>query len=270
LLYVPASEKRFVAKAHTRGADAIILDLEDSVAPDYKDAARAMLASSIASAGQSGATVFVRINAEPDTAKRDARAAVAGGAFGLFVAKVCTQKLLDLSAFLDETESDTDVTRMQLIPLIEDAAALLDVRDIALQPRVIGLLLGGEDFATSIGATPDPDVLRQPKLMVHFAAKAAGLLSFGLFRTVADYFDTDAITVAAREAKRFGFDGATCVHPTAVDILNTAFTPSQQEAAWALRVLAYAHSSDKGAFVFEGRMVDAPILARAKQILNQV
>lgn len=268
LLYVPASEERFIAKAHTRGADAIILDLEDSVAPDAKDAARAALSASIASVGQSGATVFVRINAGPDTTRKDAKAAVLGGAFGLLVPKASGKSVSDLNAFLDNTDAKPGISQMQLIPLVEDAAALLDALELAAQPRVMALMLGGEDFATSLGATPDPDVLRPPKLMVHFSAKARGLLSFGMFRSVTDYTDTDAIVDAAREAKRFGFDGATCVHPSSVDILNTAFAPTPQEVAWATRVLAQARVSGKGAFSFEGRLVDAPVLDRARGILS--
>jgi citrate lyase subunit beta/citryl-CoA lyase len=104
--------------------------------------------------------------------------------------------------------------------------------------------------------------------MVHYAAKAQGLLSFGMFRTTADYQDEGSIFRSAREAKRFGFDGASCVHPSVVVLLNTAFKPSLEEISWAERVLARANDTPKGAFSFEGKMVDAPILARACRILG--
>lgn len=269
LLYVPASEKRFIAKANTRGADAIILDLEDSVAPADKDEARARLPASIAQVRQSGAYVFVRINADLETALKDAEAAVKGGAFGLYISKASVAHLKEINAFLEQLDADNYGKPIALVALIEDAAALLDAREIARQPRVMALTVGAEDLAQSMGAAPDPDVVRQPKLMVHYAAKAQGLLSFGMFRTTADYQDKEAIMESACEAKRFGFDGVSCVHPSAVAIMNKAFTPTRQEISWAERVLAKAAETPKGAFSFEGKMVDAPVLARAQRILDQ-
>src|SRR5690606_21891236 len=137
---------------------------------------------------------------------------------------------------------------------------------IAAHPAVAGLSMGGEDLATALGATPDPDVLRTPKLLIHYAAKAHGKLSLGLFRTVADYTDLPAIEAAAREARRHGFDGATCVHPSAVPILNTVFSPTVEEIGWARRVLAAAETTQAGAFALDGHMIDAPVIARARAI----
>jgi citrate lyase subunit beta/citryl-CoA lyase len=102
---------------------------------------------------------------------------------------------------------------------------------------------------------------------VHYAAKAEGKLSFGLLQSIADYSDLEALAAAAREAKAHGFDGATCIHPSAVPILNDAFSPTEAERDWATRVLATAEGSD-AAFALDGRMVDAPVLARARRILG--
>ena len=268
LLYVPASEERFIAKAHTRGADAIILDLEDSVAPSAKNGARARLAKSIEQVGEAGAFVFVRINADIKTAMKDAQAAISGRAIGLYVAKASVAHLIEINAYLDQLETSNEGKPIRLVALIEDADALLEAREIARQPRVIALALGGEDLAQSLGATPDPEILRQPTLMVHYAAKAQNLLSFGMFRTTADYADPEQIMKAATEAKKFGFDGTSCVHPSIVAVLNKAFTPTSDEISWAERVLAAGAVSKKGAFSFEGNMIDAPVLARAKRILD--
>ncbi|MEQ8447105.1 MAG: aldolase/citrate lyase family protein [Pelagibacterium sp.] len=256
LLYVPADNERFIARAHERGADAIILDLEDSVRPEHRDAARKTLAAAIRSAGQSGARVFVRINAE--TAREDAGAAM--GANGLYVPKASRASIDALA---------TEVPNLPLIALIEDPLALLDVAAIAAHPAVAGLAAGGEDLATALGAAPDPDVLRTPKLLIHYAAKAHGKLSLGLFRSIADYTDLPAIEEAAKDARRHGFDGASCVHPSAVPILNTAFAPTPEEIDWANRVLAAAEANQAGAFTIDGRMIDAPIVARARSILSQ-
>jgi citrate lyase subunit beta / citryl-CoA lyase len=272
LLYVPASSDRFIAKAHERGADAIILDLEDAVAPSKKDRARARLPAAVASVGQGGAAVFVRINDEPELMQRDAEAAARAGAFGLFVPKVREPPVLhELARALDRVERELSRPQMVLVPMIEDAGAVLDARQIAAAvPRVFALITGGEDLATALDAEPTPEVLRLPKLMVHLAAKATGVFSFGLLRTVADYADLAAVEKSAREARAFGFDGASCVHPSVVPILNSAFSPSEQELDHARRLIAAAEKATadgQGAFAFEGRMVDEPVVKRARALL---
>jgi citrate lyase subunit beta/citryl-CoA lyase len=267
LLYVPAHSERFLQKAHERGADAIILDLEDAVPEANKDTARAGLATAVPSAAQNGATVFVRINAGPRQ-NDDARAACRAGAFGLMVPKVTSAGALDaLAGLLRAEEAVLGRAAMMFLALIEDPAALLDARTIAASHRVIGLALGSEDLATTMGAQPTPEVLRHPKLLLHYAAKAAGKLSFGLLQSSADYSDLATIATAAAEAKAHGFDGATCVHPAIVPVLNAGFSPSAAEHDWAERVLAAA-KTNTGAFVLDGRMVDAPVLARARGILD--
>jgi len=101
---------------------------------------------------------------------------------------------------------------------------------------------------------------------VHYAAKAAGLLSLGLLRSVADYTDLEGVKAAVAEARAHGFDGATCVHPAVVPLLNAGFSPSAEEVDWAERVVARA-AGGEGAFELDGRMVDAPVIARARNIL---
>lgn len=253
LLYVPAHSERFVGKAHERGADAIILDLEDSVPEPDKDRARLGLSESVRSVGRNGARVFVRVNGG-ERRRADAEAALKSGAEAIVLAKAKGGEL--------------DGFALPLIAMLEDVAAVLDARAYARHAAVMGVLVGGEDLATSLGATPAPEVLRVPKLLAHYAAKAEGKLSFGLLRTIADYADLAALEAAAREARQHGFDGATCIHPSAVPILNKAFAPTDDEIAWAERVLAAARSR-AGAFVVDGRMVDAPVIARARAILDK-
>jgi len=274
LLYVPVSSERFLAKAHERGADAIILDLEDAVAPARKDAARARLGEAVAMARRGGATIFVRINAEPARLQRDAEAACRAGADGLLVPKAReAAAIAALADFLAGIEHSIGRAAMSLVPMIEDPGAVLDARTIALaSPRVFALVAGGEDLATSLGAEPAPEVLYFPKMMVHFAAKAAGILSWGLLRTVADYNDLAGIETSAREARRYGFDGASCVHPAVVPILNRAFSPSQAELDYARALVAAfdeAHAAGHGACEFEGRMVDEPVVRRARMLIEK-
>ena len=273
LLYVPASSERFVGKAHERGADGVILDLEDSVAPAQKDMARVALAAAVPSVGRNGAKAFVRINSEDARYLPDAEAACRAGAFGLFVPKSRDPKRIEtLAARLGAIEREigrTDPARLVL--MIEDPGAVFDARAIAAaSERVFGLCVGGEDIATEMAAEPTPEVLRLPKLMVNMAAKAAGVCSFGLLRTVADYQDIPAIEKAAHEARAFGFDGSTCVHPSAIAILNRVFSPSADEIDRATRMIEAFDASvaaGAGAFVFEGKMIDIPVVNRARAMI---
>ncbi|MDQ0323356.1 citrate lyase subunit beta/citryl-CoA lyase [Pararhizobium capsulatum DSM 1112] len=274
LLYVPASSERFIAKAHERGADAIILDLEDSVVPAEKQAARERLLDAVPMAGRNGAKVFVRINSEPGLQKADALAACQAGAFGLYIAKTQSPDQLHiLASHVEPIERQIGRDEISFVPLLEDAGAVLEARAIARFRRVVGLATGGEDLAAGMGAEPLPEVLRLPKLMVHLAAKAEGKLSFGTLSTIADYSNLESVGAAAREAKAHGFDGASCIHPSAVSILNAAFSPSVERIAWARTVVeaaAAAEAGGRGAFVLDGTMVDAPIVARARRILDEV
>jgi citrate lyase subunit beta / citryl-CoA lyase len=194
----------------------------------------------------------VRINSGPRR-RADAEAAARAGAIGLVLAKA---ELNELGKFA-----------LPAIAMLESPGAVLDAREYAKHRDVMGLLVGSEDLATELGATPTPEVLRTPKLLAHYAAKAEGKLSFGLLRSVADYADLPAIEAAGREAREHGFDGATCVHPSVVPIINSAFAPNESEIAWAERVVSAAKSG-AGAFTVDGRMVDAPVIARARKILD--
>lgn len=275
-LYVPVSSERFVAKAHERGADAIILDLEDGVAPAEKERARDALKDAAKSASQNGAKIFVRTNGPGAHGLADAEAACRAGAFGIFLAKAQTPAdIASLDDRLTQTES-TIASRppTRIVPMIEDPNAVLDARPLALaSKRNFALVTGSEDLATCYGAEPTPALLRLPKLMVHMAAKATGLYSFGLLRTIADYADREAIVAAAAESRALGFDGASCVHPTVVPILNAAFSPTPEDIEKARRMIAAfdkALADGNGAFVFDGKMVDKPVVDRARGLLARV
>jgi citrate lyase subunit beta/citryl-CoA lyase len=270
-LIVPASAERFVARAAERGADAIILDLEDGVAPAAKAEARARLATAVPQVGARGATVFVRINATPALMFDDAAAAAAAGAFGLMVPKTrAAIDLLRLEAHLAPLERGR--APLRFVPILEDPGAVFEALAIArATPRVLGMSCGAEDYALALGAPePLPEVLRLPKQLVHMAARAAGVMSFGLFKTVADYNDLDGIRAAAEEARRFGFDGATCIHPQVVPILNAAFTPPAADVERATRIVELfdaAVARGEGAISFEGKMLDEPVVARARALV---
>ena len=212
--------------------------------------------------------VFVRINAGPRR-EADALAACRAGAHGLLIPKADGPASLEaLGTTLGAEEETLGRTAVVFVAIIEHPAALFEARAIAAVPRVMGLCLGSEDFVAITGGTPSPEVLRHPKLMLHYAAKAEGKLSLGLLRSIADYADLDGLAAAAAEARAHGFDGATCVHPSAVPVLNAAFSPSETERDWARRVLAAA-AAHAGPFELDGRMIDAPVIARARKLIDE-
>lgn len=271
LLYVPGNNQKFIAKAHTRGADAIIIDLEDAVAPSMKTPARDALNQSVPEAGKAGTPIFVRINDSPDRRFADAEAACRAGAFGLYLPKVeAAAALVVMADFLAPIEAELGRAPLVFVPLVESPAAVFSALEIGKGPRVFALSGGGEDLATAMGGQPLPHVLSLPKQLIHLAAKAAGVSSFGLLRTVADYGDLDAMRAAAVEARQYGFDGASCIHPSVVSVLNQAFAPSESELAWAQQIVeadAVAASEGRGAYTVNGQFVDAPIVTRARAML---
>ena len=271
LLYVPGNAPRFLEKAGQRGADVVIVDLEDAVPEAAKTEAREGLAKWVPEIRQAGCQVFVRVN-QSDRLVEDAVAATLAGADGLYVPKVDSA---DILVGLDEKLAPHESNRAPIgfVPLIEEMKGLFDVRAIAHGPRVFALTSGGEDLATAMGAKPTPEVLRYPKLMIHYAAKEAGVLSFGMLRTTVDFADKDALRSAAIEARDFGFDGATCIHPSVVPILNECFGPSEEEIAWAQKVIASNEqeaAAGRGAFMLDGKFIDAPIVTRAENLLQRV
>lgn len=274
LLYVPASAGKFVAKAHERGADAVILDLEDGVAPDAKDGARHDLPASIASVRRNGADVVVRINRPLRMAMHDIAAAVAGGADGL----VCTKIMgADHVRLLSELTSDAEVQAgravgsVRFIALIEDAASLPHALAIAsADPRVVALGVGGEDLATDLGAEPTPDALDLPKRMGVIAARAAGVLPLGFIGTVAGLNDLEGYRSMLRRSKAIGFACASCVHPSQVSIINEEYGARPEDVERARRLVGAfeaALADGKGAVTFEGNMIDKPVVDRARRLV---
>ena len=229
LLYVPASNQTFVAKAAERGADAIILDLEDSIAPSDKGAARAALAKAVPQVGRAGADVLVRVNRPIRQCLPDIESAIQAGASGVLLPKTESADHVRLIVeAMDDIEREDGITEpTRLFVIIEDPAAVLRAGEIiAADSRVAGAMAGGEDLATALDAEPVPETLRIPKLLVHMAAKAAGRYSFGLLGTVADYSDQDGMTALITDAPRHGSEAASCIHPAVVPLQNSGFAPS--------------------------------------------
>jgi citrate lyase subunit beta/citryl-CoA lyase len=273
-LYVPANNPRFVGKAHTRGADAVILDLEDSVPATERPAAREMLADAAAQVGQAGADVTVRVNSPEEEAMLDLDAAVIPGVRGIYVTKARDAAYVRaVSGRIGELEAARGlaVGGIRLVVMIETAAAYLKAEEIGrADARTAALQLGGEDMALELSMVPDADTLAMPKQHLNIVARACGLQPFGIMGTVADYNDLDAVRAVAERSRRFGFEGAACIHPSVVPVLNAAFSPSSEEVDHAHRVVeayAEAEAAGVGAISVDGKMIDVPVVRRAEKLL---
>ncbi|MDX1513258.1 MAG: CoA ester lyase [Gammaproteobacteria bacterium] len=276
LLYMPANNRRFIDKAHTRGADGVILDLEDSVPPAARDAARRDLAESVAKAGRAGADVLVRINADGGERESDLDAACIAGVRALVVPKAETAaSVRALSAEVAGFEASRRLGpgSIRFLVLIETPAGFFEAHRIAgADPRVAAITLGSEDFAMATGMVPDPENLLMPKQWTLFAARAAGVVPLGLVGSIAGYTDLEAMKAAAIRSRDLGFEGASCIHPSVVPLLNQAFTPGEVEVAAAERIVtAYETAGDGGvgAIELDGKMIDVPVALRARRLLQR-
>lgn len=274
LLFVPAHVERFIARAHERGADGVILDLEDAVPAERKPEGRAMLRASIASITRNGTAAMVRVNHNLRHIGQDLEAAVLPGLAALVLPKVedagFIRDVADTVAEL-ERERGLPVGGIRLILQVETPGALFVLPAIAgAHPRVAAMTLGPEDYSAAMGGVPEPDTLLTPNYAVLCAARAAGILPLGFVGSIGAYSDIPAFAEMARRARRLGFRGALIVHPSQVGPLNEAFSPSAEELDWARRVVAAdaaARAEGRGAFPIDGKMVDPPVVRRAEEIL---
>ncbi|PBB14300.1 CoA ester lyase [Mesorhizobium loti] len=274
LLFVPTQVPRFVETAHERGADGVILDLEDAVPQDHKGEARRQLPECVAKVGRRGASVLVRVNSGLRALAADLDAAVIAGVDALVLPKTDSAEwVLEIANAVSELERERSLPlgRIRFLAQIETPGALQRLEAIALaHPRMVAMALGPEDFSAGVGGSPEFDLLLAPNLSVLFAARAAGLLPLGFVGSIGEFSDSDKLREAATRARRLGFVGALAIHPTQVAIFNEAFSPSAQELEWAHRVVAAQtdfSARGRGAFALDGKMVDAPVIRRAREII---
>jgi citrate lyase subunit beta/citryl-CoA lyase len=276
LMYVPVNVEKFIDKAHTRGADVIQLDLEDAVPPAEKEKARTLVEKNAARVRRGGADVVVRINQPLSLAVRDIEHSICPDVNGIAITKADSAshvRLLDQLVTELETKRGMAVGHTQFLTMIETADAFTRIDEIPrASPRTVGMLIGGEDFALDMNAQPDGDVLLHPKQRMIIAARAAGVMPLGFIGTVADFSDWDKFRLMVRRARRFGFDGAGCIHPGQVKIVNEEYTPSVEEVAYARKVIQMdkeAAAAGRGSFQIDGKMIDIPVVVRAERLIRR-
>jgi len=276
LLYVPVNVEKFIEKAHTRGADVIQLDLEDAVPPAEKEKARTLVEKNAARVRKGGADVVVRINQPLSLAVRDLEHSVLPDVDGIAITKTDSAshvRLLDQLVTELEHKRGMKAGHTKFIVMIETTDAFTRIDEIPrASSRVVAMNIGGEDFALDMEAQPDGDVLLHPKQRMIIAARAAGVMPLGFIGTVADFSDWEKFRLMVRRARRFGFDGAGCIHPGQVKIVNEEYTPSEEEVAYARKVIKMdkeAQAAGRGSFQIDGKMIDIPVVVRAERLVRR-
>lgn len=286
-LYVPANREKFVEKAWTRGADCVMLDLEDAVAPADKKSARKMIKDDIAIVSKGGADVQVRINS--DFVEEDLDAVVLPGLTGIMIPKCASVEYIrDIDRLVTtlEGERGLPVGKIQFDMLFESAKGIIHMEEIAeASPRIVSINTGQADLSVDLGFTRyterNFDQFYYAESKVLYAARAAGVQPHGLGAQnnvdfVSISMGRDEMLKACRYAYSLGFMGTFMIHPGWVAVANEGYSPPRDEVALARRVkeaLDQAYARGEGSISVDGRMYDVAnmkyvgyLLARADAI----
>ncbi len=285
-MFVPGNRQRMIEKSLGVPVDAVMMDIEDGVAPAEKDSARQQIAAcldQVAANLKSGKPFrtparFVRINAVGHERSRDDLALVVRhGLEGLVVPKVETaEQIKTVAQILDRRESELGLSpgTLRMLAALESPKGLFNAYAIATaSPRVIGLLFGAEDFSRELSLPlrregEARDLVYARSALVTAAACAHVQAVDGVWP---DLQDTEGLKAFALQSRRLGFSGMSLIHPAQVDAVNAAFTPAADEIDYARRVLKAfdeARARGEGAVAFGGQLLDLPIVDRARQTLD--
>ncbi|MFM8510907.1 MAG: HpcH/HpaI aldolase/citrate lyase family protein [Betaproteobacteria bacterium] len=267
-LFVPATRADRIPKALASGADAVIVDLEDAVAPQDKDSARAALDVALAgelraraAASSAGPALWVRVNA--------------GALWGDQDLALCARHAAVQAVVVPKAESAQQMQaafeacgRKPLVALIETAEGYARRDEVASHPAVKRLAFGSIDFQLDLGISGEGDALLVFRSGLVLASRLAGLPA-PLDGVTVDVANPEVVAADAARARALGFGGKLCIHLQQVGPVNAAFSPSPAEIAWAQRVVAACEASAGAAVAVDGKMVDRPVLLRAQALLAQ-
>lgn len=256
-LFCPADRPERFAKA-AAAADVVILDLEDGVAPADRAAARRALIDTPLDPDRT----VVRVNAHGTDDHALDRAAVEHTAYTAIMLPKC-----------ESVGQVRDLAPRSVIALVESPRGALAIEQVAGAENTVGVMWGAEDLVAALGGASSRndagayrDVARHVRSTALLAAKAHG--RFALDSVFLAIPDLDGLGAECEDAVAVGFDAKVAIHPSQIDVIRRAYTPTGDQSAWAERVLAAA-DRERGVFAFEGRMVDAPVLRHAEQILRR-
>ena len=278
LQFVPGNRRDMLEKARAFDADVLVADLEDSVPPSEKAAARELVREVAPSLSSRGQKLVVRVNSLDTGLTSDELEAVVGHhLYGVSLGKVespwhveeCHRLLGALEARLG-----MEAEHVKIIPWIESARAVLRAVDIATaSQRVVALAFGAEDYTNDMGIerTDEGDEVCLPRAMVPLAARAAGIVA--LDSPYVRFRDAEGLRKEAETATKLGYKGKFSIHPSQMETINAVFSPREEEVEYARRVVEAwerAEAQGKGALALDGKMVDVPVVKRARNLLALV
>ena len=275
MLFLPGNNPNMLINGGCLGSDAVIFDLEDAVAPAEKDAARILVRNTMKYMDLGGCEVIVRINSI-DTAfwKKDIDAILPQKPNFIMLPKTsCAQDILEADAYITEVEQKLgyESNTVLLMPLLETAMGVENAFSIATASKRVGaLFLGAEDLTADLRCkrTKEGNEIQYARTRLVVAARAAGVDVYDTPFT--DVNDDEGIEVDAAYAKSLGFTGKASISPRHVEVINRVFSPTQKEIDYAYEVMEairLAKEQGKGAIALHGKMIDAPIVARAEQTI---
>ena len=277
-LILPINVPRFVERAHLRDADAIVLDLEDSVPPAEKASARKLIPEAIRQVARGGGEVAVRVNNEPALLADDIDAAVQPGLDSISFPKAeSADQIRQIVARIEGLERQRGIApgHVRLSLAIETPRGLLAAREIAgSSDRIATMSVGVEDYCLELGVEPSADgmELLYAVSTVVTICKATGITPTGLLGSIAGFRDIATFEGAAERARQLGCLGAGCIHPDQVVVLNRVFSPDPAKVANAERVVvAFEEGVRRGtaSVNVDGKMVDVPVYKRALVVLDR-
>ncbi len=267
LLFMPGNNPGMLQSSDILGADAIIIDLEDAVALNEKDAAR-ILVSEYLNSFETTSDIFIRINPMDTPFFHDDLNAIKDlNISGIVLPKASLESMETLDKFLNDMNLD-----FKIIGLIETALGLeMSLQILSTSNKVIAVLLGAEDLTLDLGAkrTKKSEEIAYARSRIIAVSKALQIQAIDTPWTDTD--DYDGLKIDTINAKDLGMTGKALISPRHVDMVNSIFTPSEKEVDYALRVVEGVKEANKkglGAFSLDGKMVDAPVIKRALNLLK--
>ena len=276
LLFVPGNNTRMLEKSFGLNPDAIIPDLEDSVPQKEKSVAREILSSLIPKLIKANKQVFPRVNSiESSLIEPDLEAVISPGISGISIGKVESSKdVLLISSIIDRIEKKQGITEnmIQLIPWIESPKAIINAYEICMSsPRIVAVAFGAEDYSheMEIERTVESKEIWYARNQVSISSHAAKVLT--LDTPYIHFQNKNGLKKDCEISKAVGFTGKFAIHPSQIDTIHEVFGITTEQIIWATRILEQMEKSETlgiGAFGLDGKMVDAPIVKKARQILE--
>jgi citrate lyase subunit beta/citryl-CoA lyase len=272
MLFIPGNNPAMLQNGGIFGADSIILDLEDAVAPGEKDAARLLVAQTLRDIDYGASEKVVRINPLDTFGEEDIKKIVPCRPDALLVPKVQSAKDIKKVVELIDRAKKPDQPFIDLVALLETPRGIAEAYNIAEADEcVVALALGAEDYTAALGAnrTKEGAEIFTARSMIINAAAAAGIQAIDTPYTDAN--DDDGLMKDTIIAKQLGFKGKLAINPRQIDIIHSVFNPSQADIEWAEQVIFAIRKAERegsGVASLNGKMVDAPIVNRAERILH--